>query len=411
MEQGKTERRRTVRYVALWVAAVALLTFVLYQALGLGRVTVQTVTAVRSLEYNVAQLDGYIFRDEHVLYSENSGAAVYCVADGARVSADTELCRVYKTGSTAGYLAERRRLEARLELISKAIELGQMNAGGIERTQEALDASYADVMSALGAGSLDAATDKRDQLLIALGARELLRGGSLDDEYSAVSEELRRLDSSYSGTYESIKNTSASYFFYSCDGYERLFDIDLLDTVDAKTLRTMAAAEPDFDGNSNPVGKLVDSYQWHLVLAAEEDVISKVKLGNEYTLTLDGRELNMTLRRADSQAGVLVFDCGIMPQGFDYTRTQTVKLIIGKVSGYRVPLEALHTREGLDGVYVLSGSEVIFRRVTVLYRGDGYAVVAERDYSTENYREFLNLNDSVIVSVSDAELYDGRILD
>ena len=100
-----------------------------------------------------------------------------------------------------------------------------------------------------------------------------------------------------------------------------------------------------------------------------------------------------------------------MPENFDYGRVQSVKLIMGSTTGYRVPEQALHTREGMDGVYVLSGSEVIFRRVTVLYRGDGYVVVAERDYSTENYKEFLNLNDQIIVSLSDGELYDGRILD
>lgn len=100
-----------------------------------------------------------------------------------------------------------------------------------------------------------------------------------------------------------------------------------------------------------------------------------------------------------------------MPEGFDYARVQSVKLVMGQTAGYRVPLQALHTQQGLDGVYVLSGSQVIFRRVTVLHRGDGYAVVAERDYTTENYTEFLNLNDQIIVSLSDGKLYDGRILD
>lgn len=411
MEQNRTVRRRTAGYIAIWVAAVLLLTFVLYQALGLGRVRAQTVTAVRSVEYSVAVLDGCIFRDERVLYSTNSGAAVYLVADGVRVSADTELCRVYTTGSTAEYLARRRELESRLALLADSRELGRTNAGGIDRTQAALDKSYADLMSALGEGRLETADGGLRDLLVALSARALIRGESLDDEYSAVSAQLEALGASYGGAYQSIKNEASSYFFYSCDGYEAAFDVSLIDTVDARTLRAMATSEPRFDGAGTPVGKLVDSYEWHLALEADGDVISRLKVGGEYLLGLGGRELRMTLRRADRDAGVIVFDCGIMPENFDYGRVQSVKLIMGSTTGYRVPEQALHTREGMDGVYVLSGSEVIFRRVTVLYRGDGYVVVAERDYSTENYKEFLNLNDQIIVSLSDGELYDGRILD
>jgi hypothetical protein len=92
-------------------------------------------------------------------------------------------------------------------------------------------------------------------------------------------------------------------------------------------------------------------------------------------------------------------------------RVLEAQLLVDSVSGYRVPDKALRQHKGFDGVYVLSSSEVIWRRVNVLYRGEGYAVVAERDYSTENYKEFLNLNDQIIISLSDGELYDGRILD
>ena len=100
-----------------------------------------------------------------------------------------------------------------------------------------------------------------------------------------------------------------------------------------------------------------------------------------------------------------------MPSGFDYARVQEVELLVNSIQGYRVPTEALTTQKGLDGVYVLSSSEVFFRRVNILYRGADYVVVAERDASTENYKEFLNLNDRIITFVSDGELYEGRIFD
>ena len=412
MEQKAADRRRKIAlYIAVWVAAVLILAFLLYRALGLSTVRAQTVTAVRSVEYKIARLDGYIFRDEQVLYSDNTGAAVYLVEDGSRVRADTELCRVYTTGDTSEYLERRRDIEQRLSLLSDIMSLGRTTSGGIDRTQSALDKSYSAVMDALEAGRLDTAGENSRALLMALSARALISGDSLDDEYAAAKQELENLTASYTGTYQSIHNDAACYFFYSCDGYEDAFKVSLIDTVDVQTLRSMAAAPPAYSGQGTPVGKLVGSYEWYLVLAADSSVTSAVEVGNSYTVEIGGQELSMALIRADSAAGVLVFSCGVMPEGFDYARVQSVKLVMGQTAGYRVPLQALHTQQGLDGVYVLSGSQVIFRRVTVLHRGDGYAVVAERDYTTENYTEFLNLNDQIIVSLSDGKLYDGRILD
>lgn len=411
MEHSTADRRRrTALYIAAWAVAVLLLTLILYQALGLGTVRAQTVPAVRSVEYSVATLDGYIFRDEQVLLSGNTGAAVYLVSDGARVSANTELCRVYKTGSTEEYLAERRRIEERMALLDDARQLGRSSAGGLDRTQTALEKSYSALMTALEQGSLDTASLRRE-LLVALSARELVRGGSLDDEYAELEQSLAALNSAYSGSFDSLYSEAGSYFFYGCDGYESRFDVSSLNAVSADGLRAMAAGEPEYSGDGVPVGKLVKSYEWYLALVAGEDVISNVKVGGEYTVELEELELKMTVTRADADAGVLVLSCGIMPDGFDYARAQSVRLILGSRQGYRVPLEALYTREGFDGVYVLSGSEVIFRRVTVLGRSGGYALVAERDYTTENYTEFLELNDQIIVSLSDGKLYDGRILD
>ncbi len=411
MEHSTADRRRrTAIYIAAWAVAVLLVTLVLYQALGLGTVRAQTVPAVRSVEYSVERLDGYIFRDERVLLSANSGAAVYLVADSARVSADTELCRVYTVGSTEEYLTERRRIESHMALLDKARQLGQPGAGGIDRTQAALSESYGALMTSLERGSLDTASQRRE-LLVALSARELIRGGSLDDEYAELEQSLTRLNSAYGGSYDSLYSETGSYFFYGCDGYESSFAVSRLDTVSAGELRAMAAAEPSYAGAGVPVGKLVTSYEWYVALVADADVISSVEVGGEYSVELDGLKLKMIVTRADADAGVLVLSCGVMPAGFDYARVQSVRLILGSQQGYRVPLEALHTREGFDGVYVLSGSEVIFRRVTVLGRSGGYALVAERDYATENYTEFLDLNDQIIVSLSDGKLYDGRILD
>lgn len=404
------------RQVGAFVLAVALMAFLLYHTLGLDAVRAETVAAVRSVEYEIAGLTGYVFRDEQVVYSKNGGAAVYLVEDGARVAADTELARVYTTGNTEEYLAARQALESRIALIEQAIALGRPTIGGMDDTEGALEESYSAFMAALDRGDLAGASELSDDLLIALSADGILRGDtSLAEELISLKSQLTSLNNSFGGGFESIRNERGCYFYYGVDGYEDIFDASLLSELDASGLRALAAQQPSGQSeNGTPVGRLIHNYEWYMAVSAGGDVCGKLTEGSYYQMTFsDGRVLEMHLDRIDrpeTSEGILIFSSGTMvdlPEG----RMLEVELLVDSVSGYRVPEQALYQQKGFDGVYVLSSSEVIFRRVTVLYRGNGYAVVAERDYSTENYREFLNLNDQVIISLSDGELYDGRILD
>ena len=62
-------------------------------------------------------------------------------------------------------------------------------------------------------------------------------------------------------------------------------------------------------------------------------------------------------------------------------------------------------RENNEGVYVKVGEKVVFKKLDVLYRGDGFVLSNARDDSETQY---LKLFDEIIVEGKD--LYDGKIL-
>lgn len=409
--------RRYAPRVGIFVLAAVLMAFLLYHSIGADRAVVSTVAAVRSVEYEISGLTAYIFRDEQVVYSTNTGAATYNVSDGQRVATQTEVARVYTTGSTEEYLERRGELEDRIALLERAVTLGAKTAGGIDNTRAALSSSYSAFMAALGRGELDTADVLSDDLFVALCAASLIDGdgSAITAELNSLKVQLDNLPNSYGGAYQSIVSDQSCYFFYDTDGYESAFDVELLDSLDAAGLRRLAAAQPAYSGQGVPVGKYVHDHEWFMAMSAGSDVCGRLEEGNYYQVTLsDGRVLDMYLERLSAPAtgdGIMVFSCSKMPEGFDYARVQEVELLVNSIQGYRVPTVALCTQKGLDGVYVLASSEVIFRRVNILYRGADYVVVAERDASTENYKEFLNLNDRIITFVSDGELYEGRIFD
>ena len=121
----------------------------------------------------------------------------------------------------------------------------------------------------------------------------------------------------------------------------------------------------------------------------------------------------MTLERIVSETGrreaVLIFSTSTMPEGFSYARVQSVVIEKSTVTGYRIPTSALRMVDGKEGVYILYGSTVYFRRVEVIFESDGYFIVAERDLSREDASEYLGHSDTVISRGKD--LYDGKIIE
>ena len=397
---------------------VGLIGFALYSCLDLNPLRLETTPVVRSTEYEITALTGYIFRDEEVIYSQNTGAAVYSVKNGERLALGSELAKVYTTGNTADYLERRLVLEEKIALLERSTTLGRQNAASVDETRRLLSKSYNSIMNSLARGDLSAGAGFSEDFIVALNAYDLIRGEgeAVTARLAALKAELSMLGSRYGANYESLTNQRTGYFFYGVDGYEKIFSFDKIATLDASSLASMAAASPDFSATAGQaVGKMVYDYLWYLAVPADAYLCEKLSPAYGCNITFSGGlELWMTLERVSyvkgEERGLLIFSSGQMPEGFNYARVQQIELLVSEISGYRVPVSAIREQKGIKGVYILSSSTLLFRRVNIIYEGDGYVVVAERDTSAENYKEYLDLNDEIIISISDGEFYDGRLL-
>ena len=99
-----------------------------------------------------------------------------------------------------------------------------------------------------------------------------------------------------------------------------------------------------------------------------------------------------------------IFSTEDSPAWFSYQRIQSVEITVGSSTGYYVPDSALVQNNGGDGVYIFRDSTVYFRRIEILYRGDGYCIVAEQGERGDDY---LSLYDILITSGKN--LYDGKV--
>ena len=79
-------------------------------------------------------------------------------------------------------------------------------------------------------------------------------------------------------------------------------------------------------------------------------------------------------------------------------------------TGYKVPASAIRVIDGVQGVYILSGSTVRFKKIIPLAEIDGYFIVEEQDtMSEDSLSNYLGYCDLVITSGKD--LYDGKVIE
>ena len=171
----------------------------------------------------------------------------------------------------------------------------------------------------------------------------------------------------------------------------------------------MAQTEIDL-GDGFAVGKMVYGSRWYLAIPFDGSCAAFFEADARYDFRFPenrGRELRMLCERITQGADgriLAVFSTDEIPTDFTYLRTQQVEITVGSYTGYHVPEAAMREQNGVEGVYIFEESTVRFRRVEILYRGDGYCIVAEQGERGEDY---LALNDMMITSGED--LYEGRV--
>lgn len=368
-------------------------------------------------------LEGVIFRDEEPIKTKNQGDMRPYFYNGERVSVDSAVAAVYTKSGNADANVRIAELEKKLEILKKSNVKGLISIVDIEGAKAEIDALYTSLSLALSRGDNVAAHRIEEALLIAMNKLKIFEGKvkNFDTEIASIEAELDVLYDSFEGDKEYIFADRGGYFYHQCDGYEMTYTAEMLDALTPESLKENVEgvkARPIVD--SEYTCKFVHSNVWRVATLCDAETASLLVEGEQYAATLfDIKEYNLkfTLERvgkSDGEQTVLVFSCNDMPEGFDFTRYQSFRLDISETEGYRVPTESIvrvvdkSTGEEKVGVYIVNASVVYFRRVDIIAQSQGYYIVASMDKSKENYAEYLNLNDLIVLDPKG--MYDGRVL-
>lgn len=364
--------------------------------------------------------EGYILREETVLYasSSNTGSVTPAVADGQRVARYDRAADIYE-GTSPDITARIEEIDSQLSLLerSQADDVSQVNTSGLDA---AIFQNVQDIRAQVENGSFGEAVTMRTSFLVNIKKREIL-GGSMTDystQIALLKEERNALKAQLGSCLETYYTPQSGYYFSpaSVDGYEAVFAADKLDDMTYDVFMELVEEEPQAPKRQTQcVGKLVTDFRWYLACPITKTEAAELEDGYSYTLVFpyNGNKslrmkLDTVIPELPGTGAIAVFVCESIPAGFDYTRMQPVQISTADYRGFSVPASAVRILDGWEGVYVLDEVTVTFKRILIVYEGDGYYICVEGEEDPDCPYGWLRMNDVIITEGTELEV--GKVI-
>lgn len=396
------------------LALLCLIFYTVYHVFSGSEDSLLTIPVRQVTDLQLVNKKAYLFREESLLTVSEEGLVNDLAKSGTKVSLGTPLAEVWKPSDPSNLSEDQLTLD-RVNRLIRVLEDSRASGGTLsaaEGFRDRADQIFFALQEALATQNWQMIGGMEEEMLVLLN-----RYAVITKDGVAINETLGRLkgvrEQLLTGTKETLSNDSASGYFYDrfcVDGYEGLFTEEALEKLTAESFASLVTAAPQEPQDGVAVGKMVYGYRWSLAVPFDSVEKALFVQGGEYRFTFPENrdlELKMTCQRLIEGNGgdvIAVFECMETPTDFVYHRSQRVEIVANTCHGYYVPESALQTVDGVRGVYIFKDSTVRFRRIEILYEGDGYCIVAEQG---ERGEEYLALYDILITSGN--HLYEGRV--
>ena len=364
-----------------------------------------TLVVAGQAEATIA-LNGWLLRDEEVLPAQN-GTLSRVRQEGERVGVGQVLARVYANDGALQTVSQIETLELQLQQLQFALT-SYLNPDAALKLDTSITGDILTLRQSLTGGDYTAAEGDIAPLKAAVLKRDHSYASQeeIQTEIKSVEGQIKSLEASLSGT--TVTARASGTYSAVCDGYETVLTKAFLEDV---TPGKLARLRP-VDEQSN-MGKLIYGDTWYYVVTLPEEQASYLKSQGAVTLRFaKGFDQNIRMQVVsvsapeDGQAAVTL-SCRKYLAQTTLLRHQAADVILRTYEGLRVPSNALRvSEEGVTGVYCVDGSTAAFRPVTVLYQGQGYALVQPADGASDT--QTLRVGDEVIATAG--ALSDGKVI-
>lgn len=368
---------------------------------------VSTTLVTEGQAEDTIALNGWLLRDEEVLPAQ-SGTLSRERQEGQRVGVGQVLATVYADDGALQTVGQIETLGLQLQQLQFALT-SYLDPDAALKLDTSITGDILTLRQALTGGDYTAADSDIAQLKAAVLKRDhpYTSQEEIETEIKAVEGQISSLKASLSGA-ATITAKAAGTYSAVCDGYETVLTTAFLEDVTPGKLARLQPA-----GTESNMGKLIYGDTWYYVVSLPEAQAAQLKALGTVTLRFaKGFDQNLRMQvvsvsAAENGQAAVTLSCRKYLAQTTLLRHQAADVILRTYEGLRVPSNALRvSEEGVTGVYCVDGSTAAFRPVTVLYQGQGYALVRAADGASDT--QTLRVGDEVIASAG--TLYDGKVI-
>ena len=393
-----------------------------------------TENAVQTTVTDKIYTNAFIIRDETFLINNTSGVLSYSCKDGDEIQVGGEVAKIYNNDSDALAQTTADELEENMKALQN-LQNNQSasNAVGIDSINSSINNILTSFVTNVNNGEIETIVENYSKLKDTINQRQLFTGkdADFDAEIASLQNQINELRNSSGSSIGSITTDKAGYFSEHCDGYEgavKYSDIDRLKLSDLNNIKQSQV-------ESNVAGKIVSSLNWYVACEVTADEATSLSLWDSNVTVLFSNvasdaipaSIYKIVQETPDSSALVIFECDYMDSGLLEARQEPIEIGLGTYTGLRISKKALyddfvtdtdyddngiaHTEtKKVQGVYVLYGSEVQFKQVSILYADEDYVIC---DPSPEDgilfNGETVSMYDQVILKGDD--LYDGKVIE
>lgn len=393
------------KYFLVGAVAVAVVLAIIGFALQMDS-SLETLKAQYTYFEDAIEVRGIVIREEDVYTKESNTVFESLKSEGDRVAAGSNLGTVYGKDTPKDVINSITEINGRISEL-------KIKETGIHSEYD--DVSKVESHMALIADELVTASQLNDGNLITSNKAELdrLLQNKLEitgkvtasaDELSMLEHQKKELESGLSKT--DVTCRTSGLLTYAIDGFEGELTKDIISILSPESLNAWLDYNPDIPLDA--YSKIVSNNSWYFAFNITVNQLDNIKVGDYAYIKTTKESVDLIpvsvydiSESSDDGLVTVTVECSRDINSVLTNRKMDLVFVKSVYEGYKIPIEAVHVKEGTDendsvvGVYALMGGIVEFRPVKISYSGEDYIMISNV-YDEKTNR--IHMFDEIIIS-------------
>ncbi len=407
-------KNKTVKRFASIVAIVLVISFflsyIIYHLVNSSNTEIKTEFALKETVYKTIDTQCFVIRDEEFIKSDAVGTTVSFAKDGERVARGDTVSVVFDSSENAAAYLKAQELKKSIEHYEELSGQANFQPLNINSLTKKINNELTDYLEAVETRDFSKAITSVEMFRDSVTGKQIATGKALD-----LDNKLNELNSVYNSLnsdgleFTEIKTENAGYFISGSDGYENTLKFNDVDDISVKEFKKAIKSKPE-KIDTDVVGRTVSSFKWYIACVIDTEKTVDISADKKIYLNFPEsgvEKLPVTVYkigdRTDKET-VVIFSCDEMNENLSDFRIEKIEIITDEFTGFKISNSSIRTIDGVQGVYIVRGNLMGFRKIKVVFTTDDYSIVSNPD----NESSYIKLYDKVVTEGVD--LYDNKLI-